>query len=268
MRKKQVFNKWKMLIIILIIAFLGLFLTPTGWAKPVRNYFWQALRPVGISLRVTIGRSLPFVKEAFQLGKIIKQNSNLVSENLALQSRLATTSEMSYENEVLKKELGFMKSTDSAKTIPAAIIGQSNGYLKSVVIDKGQNIGLVGGEAVISQGFLVGTITLVRENNAEVTLLSDFNSLIPAVLQNSRGTGILHGGLQGLTVEDIPLNIGIQKDENVVTSGLGGDIPSGISIGKVTNVISKGSEIFQKVTVASPVDFSNLEVLFIVKKNE
>ncbi len=261
-------RKWRFIIIILSVAILGFFLSPLGFSRTSRNYFWEIAQPVGLATRASLGKVFPFLGDLFHFRRIIQQNSNLVKENLDLQSKLGKLTEVDYENEVLKKELGFMKSQNSQETLPAAIIGQSSGYLKSLIIDKGKDFGLKEGDAVISQGFLVGTLTDVRENNSEVTLIIDFNSLVPVVLQNSRGTGLLRGGLSGLAVEDIPLNISTQKDENVITSGLGGRIPQGILIGKVTGVISKEGEIFQKVAIASPVDFSKLEVLFVIKRND
>jgi len=268
MRKKNIFNRWKIFIFILVIVFLGLFLTPLGFISPVRNYFWVYVGPISKVLRASAGRSIPVISDIFQLRRVLNQNADLVKENLNLQSKLAAMSEMQYENEILKKELGFMKNTDSSKVIPGAIVGQSSGYLKSVVIDKGTDNGLSNGDAVISQGVLVGILTETRKNNAEVTLITDFNSLVPVVLQSSRATGLLRGGLQGLVVEEIPLNITIQKGENVVTSGLGGQIPPGILIGKTTEITSKEGEIFQKIAMASPVEFSRLEVVFVIKKNE
>ena len=258
------FKRWRFVIIVLVIAILGLIFSPAKFREPVKNYFWVVFKPVSSSF-ISIGRITPFFKDIFHFRNIVRQNSDLVKENLELQSRLAKLSETGYENEILKKELGFMQSQDLTKVVPAAIIGQSNGYLKSVTIDKGEKDSLKKGNAVISQGVLVGTVSDVRPNNSDILLITDFNSLIPVILQNSRGTGLMRGGLTGLTVEQIPLNITLQKDENVVTSGLGGQIPAGILIGKAGGVISREGEIFQKIEVSTPVDFSRLEVLFVVK---
>jgi rod shape-determining protein MreC len=259
-------KKWRYIIVVLTIAVLGLIFSPSKYTQPIKNVFWQIAEPFGYASRHTIGKAFPFVKDIFHLKTIINENSNLTSENLDLQSRLAKLTETEYENEILKKELGFMKNQDVNKTIAAAIIGQSSGYLKTLTIDKGSSSGIKEGDAVISQGVLVGTLTQVRSDNSDVTLITDFNSLVPVVLESSRGTGLLRGGLGGLSVEDIPLNIQVQKDEKVLTSGLGGQIPAGILIGKVTSVISKEGEIFQKASVISPVDFSKLEVLFVIKQ--
>lgn len=261
-------KKWRLTIVTLVVVLI-LFLTSLfGWINWPKNVFWSIARPVGIVLNASFGSIPKFFRNIFHIKAIVKQNSNLVSENLKLQAELAKLQEIKYENEILKKELNFAKTADSdIKIFPAAVIGKTSGYIKSVAIDKGQKDGLVKGQAVISQGFLVGTVGEVRSSSADVVLITDYNSLIPVVLQDSRGTGLIRGGLGGLVVEDIPLNISIKNNENVITSGLGGVIPAGLAIGVVRDLVSKPGEIFQKISVASPIEISKLEVLFIVKND-
>lgn len=260
-------KKWRLAIIVLVIFTLLLFASFFGWLKWPKDIFWRTIRPVGLVLNVSFGRIPKYFSGVFHINAIIKQNKNLISENLELQSELAKLNEVKYENEILKQELSFAQTKEKTlTTLPAAIIGRTSGYLKSVTIDKGEKDGLAKGQAVVSQGFLVGTVTDARSDNSEVTLITDYNSLVPVILQDSRGTGLIRGGLGGLVVEDIPLNISIKSNENLVTSGLGGQVPGGIAVGKAQEVISKSGEIFQKVTITSPIDFSKLEVLFVVKK--
>jgi rod shape-determining protein MreC len=186
-----------------------------------------------------------------------------------LQSQIAILTEVQHENEILKNELGLAQSTPSTyKLAPASIIGRAaTGYLKTVIIDRGVKDGVKTGQAVVSQGYLVGVVNQVYDNSSEVNLITDYNSIVPVLLQDSRGTGLLRGGLAGLTVEDIPLNVSIKPSERVVTSGLGGDMPAGISVGKIDEVVSKEGEIFQKVTVSSPIQIYFLEFVFVVNTN-
>ncbi|MEI6039799.1 MAG: rod shape-determining protein MreC [Candidatus Berkelbacteria bacterium] len=260
-------KRYRAIIIILILTVLLAVSSLFGWLSFPKNIFWRTVSPVGAVLKVSFGRVPKTFTNIFEINRILKQNHDLINENLNLQSQLAQLNEVSYENEILKKELKFSQSQSlNMALVPSAIIGRASGYLKSVVIDKGEKDGVVKGQAVVSEGFLVGIIKSVQADSAEVTLVTDYNSLVPAILQDSRGTGLLRGGLEGLVVEDIPLNIGTKNGESVVTSGLGGQIPAGLVIGKVQNLISKPGEIFQKVSIGSPIDFSRLEVLFVVKK--
>lgn len=257
-------KKRRLIIVFIIIAFLFLIL-PFKVSNNIRNYSWKLTEPIGIFFNYSFGNTISYFKSIFHLKNIIKQNSDLVNENLQLQSQISELSEIKNENEVLKKELGFMQTQDLTKTISSAVIGRSNEYLKSLIIDKGSINGISKGDAVISQGILIGIISNVRQNNSDVLLVTDYSSIVPVMLQESHGTGLLKGGFQGLIVEDIPLNISIKEKENIITSGLGGQIPQGILIGSVSGIVSKEGEIFQKVTTSSLIDFSNLKVVFIIK---
>ncbi|MGA2666848.1 MAG: rod shape-determining protein MreC [Patescibacteria group bacterium] len=260
------FKKFRILWLALAIIILGFFLDPKGLLDPAKNGLYRAIRPFSIVGNVTANRTSIFFNELFQLGSLGKENQALIKENLDLQSQIAILKEVQHENEILKNEIGISQSIANTYQIsPASIIGRaSSGYIKTVVIDRGSKDGVKTGQAVIAQGYLVGVIKQVYQASAEVSLITDYNSIVPVLLQNSRGTGLLQGGLQGLTVEEIPLNITIQTGEQVVTSGLGGDIPAGIAVGKVGNVISKEGEIFQKVTVIYPIQIYYLEFVFVV----
>jgi rod shape-determining protein MreC len=259
-------KKYRYLIIIILILITGFLIFPSGKLNPVKNVFFKAISPFAIAGNYSIGGVSKFFSNLFSLGGITKQNQALIKENLELQSKLSVLAEAQHENEVLKKELGYVSSQNNLQLLPATIIGRaSTGYLSSITIDKGEKDNLKIGQAVVSQGYLVGVVKNVYASTAEITLITDYNSLVPVLLQNSRGTGLLRGGLSGLTVEEIPLNIPIAKDEQVVTSGLGGDIPSGILIGQVSAVVSKEGEIFQKATVNSPIQIYYLKFVFVVR---
>lgn len=258
-------KKYRFLMIVTIILIIGFLISPTGILKPVQNFLFQIIKPFSIVGNLTVDNGSKFVKNIIYLRSISRENEKLIKENLELQSELSILKEVQHENEILKNELGFFSSKGDLKLIPANIIGRSiSGYLRNIIIDRGAKDNVRVGQALVSQGFLVGTVKEVFESTSQVTLITDYNSLVPVVLQESRGTGLLRGGLGGLTIEDIPLNINIIPGEQVTTSGLGGDIPSGILVGKVGEVISKKGEIFQKVTLESPIQIFYLEFIFVV----
>ena len=264
-------NLKKINLPILILAVVGLILVfliaPRQTLNPARSILFEVIKPFSIASGYTVDRVAGFFANIFHLKSLGSKNQKLIKENLELQSKLAILQEVQHENEILKKEMGFLNTKGEMKLVPGNIIGRAlSGYLKTVIIDRGAKDGLKEGQAVVSQGFLIGTVRQVLENSAEVILITDNNSLVPVVLQNSRGTGLLRGGLSGLAVEDIPLNIPIQKGEQVVTSGLGGEIPLGIMVGGVEGVVSKEGEIFQKVTVHSPIQIYFLEFIFVVQQ--
>lgn len=260
------YHALRTLIIIIAILILGFFLYPTGVLKPVKNILFNVSKPFSVAGSYTINRISGFFNNLGSLGDIVKDNQTLIKENLKLQNDLTLLKEAQHENEILKKEIGFYNSQKDLKLLASNVIGRSlSGYLKTIIIDRGNKDGVKVGQAVISEGYLVGTIKDVFENTSEVRLITDYNSLVPVILQDSRGTGILRGGLSGLVVDDIPLNVEIKAGEQVVTSGLSQDMPFGLSVGKVNSIISKKGEIFQKISIESPVKIYYLEFVFVVQ---
>ena len=263
---EEVKFNYKVLIAALVLVIIVLFFAPIKALDPAKNVLNIIVKPFTIAANYTVDRTSFFFRNLAHLRSLSSENQKLIKENLELQGQLSILKEVQHENEILKNEMGFLSRKGDLNLIPANIIGRSSsGYLKTIVIDRGSSDDVIEGQAIVSQGFLVGTITSVFGDSSEVTLITNNNSLVPVILQDSRGTGLLRGGISGLAVEDIPLNIPISKGEQVVTSGLGGEIPPGIMVGEVEDVVSLTGEIFQKVSIKSPIEIYFLEFVFVVQ---
>jgi rod shape-determining protein MreC len=168
---------------------------------------------------------------------------------------------------LLKKELGFFEADTTEEFVPARIVGREPvSFLDYIIVDRGKDNGLANGMAVISGGVLVGQVSEVYEKTARITLITSKDSIIQAMLQNSRSKGVLKGGISGLVLENVTQDIDYAKGEDVVTSGLGGELKEGILIGKAGDSRSPSSGIFKDISIEPIADFSKLEVVFIVKR--
>lgn len=203
----------------------------------------------------------------------VKEISDLKDRNRDLSDKLSKMqidqtelSELRYENEILKKQLGFMETHKNRELIPAKIIGRDPiGFLDNILIDKGGRDGISVNMPVITDGALVGKITEVHDGSAKVTLITSKDSLVQGMVQSTRDQGILRGGLSGIVLDNIPQDSVVATDDMVITSGLGGDIEQGIMIGTISREASGSSEIFKTLEIQPIVDFSRLELVFILK---
>lgn len=254
---------YKFFILITFLAFLGLVFYPLG-IMPIKGLVFKSFTPVAKGVYdFTLGAKNLF-NNIRMISSLTKTNEQLEQENQLLKSEKIKWEEISHQNEILTEELGFSQKNQSTTLIPAQVIGFSpSGFTQILIINKGGDEGIQKGKPVVSNGFLIGTISQVYVNNSEITLINNNKSLIPVVLQDSRGTGLLKGGLEGLSIQEIPVNCQIKIDEQVLTSGLGGDLPADLPIGQVKKIISKESEIFQQVEVVSPININKLEVIFV-----
>jgi rod shape-determining protein MreC len=117
---------------------------------------------------------------------------------------------------------------------------------------------------VTNQG-LVGRVDAVIGGASRVQLITDPSSLVSVFLQNSGTDAIMKGSVSGeLTLEMLSQDVKIQKDDVVLTSGLGGEYPPDLLVGQVSSVRKRESDLFQEATVQPVVDFSKLEIVLVI----
>jgi rod shape-determining protein MreC len=196
------------------------------------------------------------------------------AEITALQARV---DELERENEELREIQGEYqilldlfnraRQTPEITRITATVIGQDTSpAIRSIIIDKGTADGVRVGMPVESARGLVGQVFRTTANSAQVILITDSASSIPARLGTSRATGILRGGGLGgsMVIDWVDLQYQIEVGEVVLSSGLGGKFPEDLVIGRVSEVERREAELFQRAVVQSAVDFDALEMVFVI----
>lgn len=151
--------------------------------------------------------------------------------------------------------------------LTASVIGRdTNPSLRSIIIDKGREDGVMVGMPVESARGLVGRVFRTTSQSAQVVLITDNASSVAARLGSSRATGILKGGGVGgsMTIDWIDLKHQIEIGEVVLSSGLGGKFPQDMVIGRVSEVERREAELFQRAIIQPAVDFDSLEVVFVI----
>jgi len=149
----------------------------------------------------------------------------------------------------------------------ASVIGRDTSpSIRSIIIDKGSDDGIRVGMPVESARGLVGRIFRTTQHSAQVALITDNASAIPARLGNSRATGLLRGGGLGgsLVMDWVDLKYQVEVGEVALTSGLGGEFPQDIVIGRVSEVERSEAELSQQAIVQPAVDFDALEIVFVI----
>ena len=95
-------------------------------------------------------------------------------------------------------------------------------------------------------------------------LLDDPRSAVTAVVQESRIPGALAGGPGGLRLEFVSIGAPVGEGDLVLTSALGGRLPDGLLIGRITAVDSDRQDLFQTVTVEPLADYARLEQVLML----
>lgn len=119
-----------------------------------------------------------------------------------------------------------------------------SGWWQRIVIRKGRNFGLPVGAPVIFAGGVVGRVTEVHAMTAVVELLTSQNVRLAGVVEGDTRPMSYQGGLNPTfgppkgVVEFVPLDVfaSAGAPKRLVTSGLGGVFPPGLTIGEIVKV--------------------------------
>jgi len=192
-----------------------------------------------------------------------KKNDALTLQNQSLREYRA-------EALRLRKMLSYAESKrEEFDFINARVIARSPGnWYRYLVIDQGLAAGIAKDMTVISPQGLVGRIGTVSQNSAQVTLITDRETAVGAILQESRETrGIVEGlgNSNRLRMANIPYYSKIKKGNIVVTSGLSVVYPKGIAIGRVSRVTKEPSGLLLTAQLKPMTDFDKLEEVLIIK---
>jgi rod shape-determining protein MreC len=193
------------------------------------------------------------------------ESRRLQRENAVLNDLLNSYREGYLEGVRLRKLLDI-KDGLHHKTVAARVIDNDRASLfKTILINKGTTEGLRVGLPVLSDQGVVGRIIETSWHASRVLLLIDENSNIDALIQRSRAQGILQGaGTAGCNLKYISRAENIQTGDVVLSSGLAGVFPKGLLLGAVTGISGAEGGLFQKIDVASAVDFSKLEEVLVL----
>jgi rod shape-determining protein MreC len=193
-----------------------------------------------------------------------EENETLKKALVELERKNTELTEAAIANERLRKFLDF-KEKMKKPMLPAELVGEdASSWFRTITIDKGSIDGVRKGMVVVAADGLVGHIIKTSRNYSKVLLITDYNSSVDAICQNSRARGIVQGKVEDCDLKYVSRREELSRGERVITSGLGGRFPKGLVIGTVTRVDKNSYGFFQKVEVTPAVDFTKLEEVFVI----
>jgi len=208
---------------------------------------------------VEIDRFLLKVDSTFEINRHLNRRLDFLS------TTLSTMIENRYENERLRKMLGFDLMLPY-ELKPAEVIAYSpTARFKSILINAGREKGVFKNMPVISPSGIVGKTVSADRYSAVVQLLFDPACKVAVRLQSSRAQGIVaYLGGRYLSLTNVPADQSVSIGDSAVSSGLGGIFPTGLFIGRVKDIRVKEGEMFYEIDIEPGANFSLLEEVFVI----
>jgi rod shape-determining protein MreC len=217
-----------------------------------------------------VSRTVLSVRE---LAVLRREYAELTSRMTRYEQMERSAAEIRRENIRLREQLDFSQ-TLRYRYFAAEIIGRDPDNLFSAfIINKGKRHGITGNMPIIAYQngvqALAGKIVQTGQFESLVMPLYDSSSFVSARFSQSRYEGIVEG--QGnsdapLIMRFIPKRARDEIDfgDMIITSGMGGVYPPGITIGRVNRIRYQENETSMEVELESAIDFSRLEYVFVI----
>ena len=235
---------------------LALFLmvadTRFEFARPLRAAVATALLPVQRVLAVPVQL---WQGGADYLGGL---SAALASEKAA-QARLALQAEKAARAQRLESEnkrlraLLELRPTLQVHSIAADVLYEAaDPFSRKLFIDRGTTQGVVLGAPVIGPDGVLGQVTRVFPLSAQVTLLIDKDAAIPVLNARTLARSAAFGGAGGDAMElrYMAANADVQVGDELMTSGVDGVYPPGLSVARVAAVERRAESGFARILLA------------------
>ena len=230
--------------------------------SPVQDGANKALKPVR-DLFGGIGDTFHAKSQRNELRKqVAKLRREVVTEQVDQQSYRQLLSMFHLDNQL---------SVADYHPLTATVVGKTpNIWYATVTIDKGEAAGVRLNDPVINGEGLVGKVTQVAPDGAQVSLITDSSVGVSARIGTSSATGIVQpkvGDPNQLLLQYLEANAQVNRGEYVVTSGTVAShddslYPPGIPIGQVTSVNEESA--YKSVNVRPSANLHNLDVVQVL----
>jgi rod shape-determining protein MreC len=252
------------IVVALAIVLVLLGKTQTGLFDRARMHVTDWMAPSLEKLRAPITVTERWIGSAGEIFSVYRQNLKLKEENARLRQwrNVAVVLEGR-----LARYQALLHAVPDPKldAVAARVIGRSSRpFLQTMILDAGAGVGVKPGEAVVDPAGMIGRVYLAGARTSWVILLTDINSRIPVTIASSvSGSGNVQAMMSGDNtpmpgLELVSRTATLHAGDQVVSSGDGGLLPSGLPIG---TVLSDGGDGWRVALLANPGASQDVEIL-------
>ena len=201
--------------------------------------------------------------------------------NDILRDKVDYVASVELENKQLKKELKELSELNDLEDlyfdydlISTKVLNRSyDSWKKELIINVGSNKGVAVNDAVIAAKGLVGRVIKVEKDYSVVSLITSNSDYTKFAISIHAGEENINGIIDSYDAETgsfviqlMEASKAIEPNQEVSTSGLGGEFPQGLYLGRVSKVEAVSKGVGLDVHAKSSVNFNSLNYLKVVKK--
>ena len=206
-----------------------------------------------------------------KINELTQENNELKQRIDELTIRINDLQRDKYELAELRSLFHLSEQYSDYNKVGARVIGKETGnWFSSFVIDKGSNDGIKPDMNVMSGSGLVGIVTSVGPNWANVRSVIDDSSNLSGMVMSTSDTLIVTGDLELMDEGYIRFSQLIDEDDmvvkgdQVVTSTISNKYLPGISVGFISEIEKDSNNLTKSGYITPAVDFKRLNTVLVV----
>ncbi|MBE6444638.1 MAG: rod shape-determining protein MreC [Alphaproteobacteria bacterium] len=226
------------LVILFLLAFVFMLLNKTENAIIDKTYGWASevtlsIIDVLVIPAKIIAQGYNYVRD---LRSLYRDNVQLRAENQKLNVVYNKYKSLEIENRLLTSLLNYATPPNSEFVTARVIAEEGDAFSHSLLAYVGDKK-VKKGQVALSDKGVVGRVDKILGNYVKIILITDINSKIPVLIENTRVRGILSGNnTLSPRLVFIPLDATVKVGDRIVTSGVAGVFPAGLPVGKIVSV--------------------------------
>ncbi|MCC7328290.1 MAG: rod shape-determining protein MreC [Burkholderiales bacterium] len=225
--------------------------TRFGYLEGVRQVAALVLYPMQRAVQLP-GEALAWVGAYFASKRVLADENAALRRDLVAHSLSSQEfSRLRDENTNLRALLQIQQRYPGSATAVEVLYTGRDPFSQKVFVNRGTNAGIEAGEAVIDELGVVGQVTRVFPNMAEVTLVTDKDHAVPVRVERSGVRSVYFGAGAGHPPElrFMAPTADIRPGDTLRTSGIDGTYPPGLAVAQVETVDRETGQVFARITV-------------------
>ena len=261
-------NTSKLIVLSLVAVALLLLDNRYNAVKITRTYLatamyplqWLAQQPIN-----AISKGLILLKSQQQL---ILDNKQLKEQNAQLKVRIHLQDVQLRSVAKLDQLTELQKTALTHSQVAQIVSSASNPLADRFIIDKGSQHHIKEGDPVSDENGLIGQITAVQPFSAEVTLITNANSVIPAMVMRTGVRTLIYGRSGSIELRYFPANASLLPNDLLVTSGMDSIYPAGIPIAIVKQAQNGNGSPYYRAIIEPVAHLRNSNFVLVIPQKK
>lgn len=263
-----------LLIASIAVVSLVFFSLGNGTSNVVSSAVNETGAWVGRIFSAPVNMVVSFVNSVDELINTFEENQSLKSKINEIDEFQVRIADLETENEKMRQELNLSEVLSDFTKVNATVISRNpDQWMETLTINVGSNEGIRKDQAVMAGNGLIGRIVEVNPTSSKVMLLTtqqQNTSMVAARIQtqnDSSANGIISSfdATKGhYLMTQVDPSAEVTAGDMVITSGLGGVIPSTLLIGEVAESYMDDYGLFQVVEIEPAGEMTDIRFVTVI----